>query len=176
MRLLDLFSGAGGAAMGYSRAGFTEIVGVDIKPQPRYPFTFVQADALEYASMFWPRFDAIHASPPCQAHVQWQNLNEKRYGSRVEHEDFIDRTRQLCQAIGLPWVIENVTGAPLRAPLMLCGSRFGLDVRRHRMFESFSILYGRIWFSWNSRQSACDCNRSKNCPPGFIRLGCDWRR
>src|SRR5262245_50594177 len=85
-------------------------------------------------------FDAIHASPPCQAHVQWQNLNAERYGSRVDHPDLVGETRRLLEASGLPYVIENVIGAPLRSPTMLCGSHFGLGVRRHRLFESSVFL------------------------------------
>ncbi len=128
-RLLDLFCGAGGAAMGYHRAGF-EVVGVDIKPQPNYPFTFWQVDAL---SVSLTDFDAIHASPPCQHFTKYRNAVkdiEDRY------EDLLAPTRELLEGTGLPWVIENVEGAPLRNPVMLCGSMFDLDVRRHRLFEA----------------------------------------
>ena len=124
--------------MGYHRAGF-EVVGVDIEPQPRYPFTFIQDDALTVTGD-WCDFDAIHASPPCQAHVQWNNLNEVKYGARVEHADLIEPTRELLRSSGLPYVIENVVGAPLENSVMLCGSHFGLNVRRHRLFESNMLL------------------------------------
>lgn len=130
-RLLDLFCGAGGAATGYTRAGF-DVVGVDINPQPRYPFEFVQADAMTFPL---DGFDAIHASPPCQAHstvgkqARWRDKD-------LEHADHIEAIRDLLIGSGLPYVIENVMGAPLRNPVMLCGSSFGLDVRRHRLFES----------------------------------------
>ncbi len=122
--LLDLFCGAGGAAMGYSRAGF-DVVGVDHKPQPRFPFEFVLADAMTFPL---DGFDAIHASPPCQRY-SWRTFNKE------QHPDLIPPLRVKLQ--GHPvWVIENVPGAPLREPLQLCGSSFGLRVRRHRLFES----------------------------------------
>jgi DNA (cytosine-5)-methyltransferase 1 len=152
-RLLDLFAGAGGAARGYMDAGF-HVTGVDIKAQPRYcGAEFVQADALEYLEDGYDvfRFDAVHASPPCQAYSVLRRANPG-----AEYPDLIGPTRDLLEATGLPWVIENVPGAPLRYPLELCGSMFGLGVvsgdgekaertyrqlRRHRLFEtSFPIL------------------------------------
>lgn len=136
MRLLDLFCGAGGAAMGYSRAGFTEIVGVDIKPQPRYPFDFVQMDALDYAEKFGREFDAVHASPPCQKY-SW---SAKRWRS-VERADLVPDTRRILRWIGEPFVMENVVGAPLIRPITLCGTQFGLGVIRHRLFESDVVLF-----------------------------------
>lgn len=131
-RLLDLFCGAGGAAMGYHLAGF-EVVGVDIRPQKRYPFEFIQMDALDWTD--FAGFQAVHASPPCQAHSITRNLWPGR-----EHPDLIEATRALCNISGLPYMIENVQGAPLREPIKLCGSMFGLDVRRHRLFESNLFL------------------------------------
>lgn len=130
-RLLDLFCGAGGAAMGYHRAGF-EVVGVDIKPQPNYPFEFHQADAPE-AARRWERFDAIHASPPCQSFTAYRR---KGHGVGDGYPDLITDTRAHLRMIGIPYVIENVPGAPLEDPVQLCGSSFGLDVRRHRLFET----------------------------------------
>lgn len=131
-RLLDLFSCAGGAAMGYHRAGF-EVVGVDIEPQPRYPFEFHQGDALEFAARHWREFDAIHASPPCQ---HFSDL-AKRNGNADDWPDLIHPTRVVAIATGLPYVIENVEGAPLRDPVWLCGTQFPeLAVIRHRGFES----------------------------------------
>jgi DNA (cytosine-5)-methyltransferase 1 len=132
--LLDLFCGAGGAAMGYHRAGF-DVIGVDISPQPHYPFGFVQADALEYLA--WADlnvFDAIHASPPCQAYSAY-----RRRGSGVggSHPKLISAVRKALVKIGLPYAIENVPGAPLLESVQLCGSSFGLDVRRHRLFETW---------------------------------------
>jgi DNA (cytosine-5)-methyltransferase 1 len=133
--LLDLFCGAGGAAMGYHRAGF-EVVGVDIRPQPHYPFAFHQADALTFPL---DGFDAVHASPPCQRF----SLMRRGLWQDRDHPDLIPPTRERLLALGLPYVIENVAGArsQLRDPwLMLCGTMFGLGVggsqlRRHRYFE-----------------------------------------
>ena len=134
-RLLDLFCGAGGAAMGYARAGF-EVVGVDIKPQPHYPFEFIEADALDAvwhagrgASGFW-RFDVIHASPPCQAYIR-----SGMVAKDGRHPNLLPPTRVALEATGIPWVIENVPGAPMRPDFKLCGCMFGLQVRRERWFE-----------------------------------------
>jgi len=133
LRLLDLFCGAGGCSVGYHRAGFTEIVGVDIHPQPRYPFEFVQADALEYLAAHGHEFDAIHASPPCQRY----SVVTRATGNANAHPDLVDPCRSLLMKIGKPWVIENVPGAPLLNPITLCGVMFpGLRVYRHRLFES----------------------------------------
>lgn len=132
-RLLDLFCCAGGAGVGYSRAGF-DVVGVDIAPQPNYPFEFHQADALDYLAEYWRDFDAIHASPPCQTHTALTKGNRAR-GWTDGHVDFITETRRLLNATGKPYVIENVQGAPLRRDLTLCGEMFGLGVIRHRYFE-----------------------------------------
>jgi DNA (cytosine-5)-methyltransferase 1 len=136
-RLLDLFCGAGGAAMGYHRAGF-DVVGVDIEPQPHYPFEFHQGNALAVLGagfVGWNSlrdFDAIHASPPCQA---YSVAAKYQRNAGKEYPDLIGPTRELLEATGLPWVIENVPGAPMRTDVMLCGSQFGLNVRRHRLFE-----------------------------------------
>lgn len=142
MKLLDLFCGAGGAAMGYSRAGFTEIVGVDIAPQPNYPFTFIQGDALQ-PPVKLSDFDLIHASPPCQS-----------YSRAMKHlaapqPMLLDPVRELLQQSGVPWIIENVPGAPLTVAsdlfgghgTILCGKSFGLRIIRHRLFEtSFPVI------------------------------------
>jgi len=138
-RLLDLFCGAGGAGMGYHRAGFDEIVGVDINPQPRYPFEFVQADALEYVAEHGGGFDAIHASPPCQAFSQ---AVKKRY--RKGRPNLIPETRMALDRLDVPYVIENVptAGVHMREPVTLCGSAFGLPIRRHRLFESNVWIWG----------------------------------
>jgi DNA (cytosine-5)-methyltransferase 1 len=139
-RLLDLFCGAGGAAMGYSRAGF-DVVGVDIEPQKHYPFEFICGDALEYLGWLADHgrareFDAIHASPPCQAFSSLKSMWNAK-----EHPDLVGPTRDGLVLAGRPYVIENVVGAPLVAPFMLCGTMFGLGVgaaelRRHRLFEA----------------------------------------
>lgn len=124
-RILDLYCGAGGAAVGYQRAGF-EVVGVDIEDQPRYPFQFIQADALsgevfDYAMNF---ADAIHASPPCQ---RYSTLSKRFRTDRLHgFPDLLGATRELLKATGLPYVIENVPGAPLNNPTILCGSQFNL--------------------------------------------------
>ncbi len=127
-RLLDLFCGAGGAAMGYHQAGF-EVVGVDIKPQPNYPFEFHQADALTFPL---DGFDAYHASPPCQAFSmagqQWRKAG-------VVYPDYISAARALLIETGKPYVIENVPGAPLINPTILNGAMFGMRIRRKRLFE-----------------------------------------
>ena len=137
MTLLDLFCGAGGCAVGYRRAGFTHIVGVDINPQPRYPFAFIQGDALAYLKEHGHQYDAIHASPPCQRYSVSTKSNLFR---QYDHPDLYSPVRKLLIRSGKPWVIENVVGSPLHDPVKLCGSMFGLLVQRHRLFEtSFEI-------------------------------------
>ncbi len=134
-RLLDLFCGAGGAAIGYHRAGF-EVVGVDIEPQPHYPFEFIQDDWLSaVGGLGLDGFDAVHASPPCQAYSVMKTLHNAR-----EHPDLVAPVRDVLASSGKPYVIENVPGSPVRATLVLCGSMFGLRskrgyLRRHRLFE-----------------------------------------
>lgn len=147
-RLLDLFCGAGGAAVGYWRAGF-DVVGVDINPQPHYPFDFEQRDAFDALDAFayrQPEFAAIHASPPCQAFTTMRVMPNAR-----DHADLLTPTRERLLASGVPWVIENVPGAPMEAGppslftsiagVTLCATMFGLnngvyESRRHRLFES----------------------------------------
>lgn len=175
-RLLDLFCGAGGSAVGYHRAGF-DVVGVDNRPQPHYPFEFVQADALSYLGGLidsgWvgddSEFDAIHASPPCQHYSQataWR-------GNRADHPDLIGPTRDLLEATGLPYVIENVEAArhELRDPVMLCGDEVGLPVYRRRFFETnwplrvFVLALAhekRLPFEHKQERSYADA------------MGCDW--
>lgn len=127
--------------MGYWRAGF-DVTGVDIDPQPRYPFTFIRADALDYLAEHGREFDAIHASPPCQAYSVTKSLTTK------VHPELVEPTRAGLIASGRPWVMENVPGAPLLHPLVLCGTEFALRsptghwVRRHRLFESNVFLMG----------------------------------
>ena len=133
-RLLDTFCGAGGATKGYQRAGFY-VVGVDIKPQPHYcGDEFYQADALEFLRRWMDEggiwVDAIHASPPCQAYIRSGNVDKDK------HPRLIEPVRELLEETGRPWVIENVPGAPMFPDAVLCGSMFGLRVRRHRWFET----------------------------------------
>lgn len=147
---LDLFCGAGGASMGYHRAGF-EMVGVDLANQPRYPFTFIQAGALTFLSEPWVDlsvFAFIHASPPCQHYSDLAGRN----GNADAHPDLIGQVRELLEATGLPYVIENVEGAPLIDPVTICGTERGLTsgwyrLRRHRLFET----------NWQLTSPGCGC-------------------
>lgn len=154
-RLLDLFCCEGGAAIGYHRAGF-DVVGVDIegKYAKRYPFEFHCADAIEFVREHGREFDAIHASPPCQA---YSVATAGTPGAREKHPQLVEQTRLALQDSGKPYVIENVVGAPLVAPLLLCGSMFDLTaldddgtplrMERHRLFEvNFPVLSpGECW-------------------------------
>lgn len=136
-RLLDLYCCGGGAAMGYHLAGF-DVVGVDIENQPKYPFEFVQSDAIEYLEAHCHEYDAIHASPPCQAFTKAGK--EQRKKGKV-YSDFLALTRETLKKIGKPYIIENVPDAPMEDPVMLCGAMFGLQTYRHRLFESNIPLY-----------------------------------
>lgn len=131
LRLLDTYSCAGGMAVGYWLAGF-DVVGVDINPQPNYPFEHHVGDAIEFIRAHGHEFDLIHGSPPCQAYTPLNAYNHKTY------PDLIAPTRDAILATGQPYVIENVEAAApeLRDPIMLCGPMFGLPVYRHRLFET----------------------------------------
>ena len=144
MKLLDLYCKAGGASKGYADAGF-EVVGIDIKKQKRYPYEFIQADCLEILqNMDYLRsFDVIAASPPCQTHSRTKHLRDAQ-GKSTDKVDLIPQTRDALITSGVPYVIENVPGAPLINPVQFCGSSFGLKVRRHRLFESNIKLTGSI--------------------------------
>ncbi len=185
-RALDLFCCAGGAAAGIAEAGFN-VQGVDINPQPNYPFYFLEGDALT-ASVSWLRtFDFIWASPPCQAFCAY-----KRRTNHVKPaENLIPKTRALLLAAGVPFVIENVAGArhELRDPVMLCGSSFGLDVRRHRYFEAhgFEIPPIECDHSWQTPRFPPAGNRTNlrsTVEVGVWRIpmsvqyaamgGCEW--
>ena len=175
--LLDLFCGAGGAAMGYSHAGF-DVVGVDIKPQPHYPFEFIQGDALERLGWLLNagrrHFDAIHASPPCQAYSIATQV------TRGRHPDLLPPARERLHATGLPWVIENVPGAPMRADFKLCGCMFGLPrLQRERWFET----------SWHGAELRQPChhpdppititskgqpNKTGTAAEAIAAMGIDW--
>lgn len=153
-KLADLFCGAGGASVGYHRAGF-DVTGVDVRSQPNYPFSFVETDALEFDLS---GFDAVAASPPCQSFSAYRR---KGHGVGDGYPDLIDQTRRLLQATGLPYVIENVLGAPLDSPITLCGSSFGLDVRRHRWFESnLALLAAPCDHSWQTPRFPPATNRT----------------
>jgi DNA (cytosine-5)-methyltransferase 1 len=146
--------------MGYHRAGF-DVVGVDIVPQPHYPFEFHQADAMTYPL---DGFDAIHASPVCKL---WSSISRTAGALAIEkHVDQITPLRPILEASGLPYVIENVPGAPLVEPTRLCGSMFDLDVRRHRLFETNWHLRDHDWPCrhriWAKRYAPNRSDRRKN--------------
>lgn len=125
---LDLFCKAGGASMGLHRAGY-DVIGIDIEPQPNYPFEFVQADALLTE---WPEADLVWASPPCQAYIRGGNTRNPNAPNLVPI--IRDRFEKFLEC-GVSWIIENVPGSPIRADALLCGSMFSLQVRRHRVFQ-----------------------------------------
>jgi hypothetical protein len=166
-RLLDLYSGAGGAARGYQMAGF-HVTGVDIKAQPRYcGDEFIQGDALEYLEAHGHEYDAIHASPPCQAYA---NVTRWR-GDQSDHPELVLPTIELLKATGKPWAVENVEGAPFTPDLILCGSMFGLPIKRHRWFLT----------SWGAFDMLMACNHKGILP--FMHkgerafadaMGCYW--
>lgn len=140
MNGLDLFCGAGGCSRGYHDAGI-EMTGVDIVPQPHYPYRFVQADWYEYLVGHWQDYDFIHASPPCQAYSGMRRITLARFGSTPEHPDLISAVRDALQRTGKPFVIENVQGSPLYTQIVLCGASFGLPhIARHRHFESNVLI------------------------------------
>ena len=185
--------------MGYARAGF-EVVGVDINPQPRYPFHFIRGDAVEYLAEHGHEYDAVHASPPCQGYSVATLGNP---GARERHPRLIGKTRRALMATGLPYVIENVTGAKttLASPLLLCGSMFGLSatdidgtplrLERHRWFESnvFIMSPTNCWHDpavhvggvygggSHDRRRARDVRRGGYTPVTSVRaelMGIDW--
>jgi DNA (cytosine-5)-methyltransferase 1 len=137
-KILDLFCGGGGVSMGIYLAGASKVTGVDIKPEPEYPcltsedFTFIQADATKFDMDFLRSFDFIWASPPCQSYTfasaRWRNLGKT-------YPDLVEPTRNMLLESGVPFCMENVTTAPLRKDLILCGEMFGIKVIRHRIFE-----------------------------------------
>jgi DNA (cytosine-5)-methyltransferase 1 len=131
LRLLDLFCGQGGSSWGYHLAGF-DVTGVDIRPQPRHPLPFIHGEALEYLAEHGHEYDVIHASPPCRAYTK------ARGGVRIayRHPDLVVPVREALIALGKPYVMENVPGAPLLDPVELCGAMFGLRTYRHRRFET----------------------------------------
>jgi len=139
-KLLDLFCGSGGAAMGYYRAGF-DIVGVDNAPQPDYPFEFHQGDAIKYLEAHSGSFDAVHASPPCQAYSTGVVSRSSKWNHTKGKDEpaLIGEVHARLEELDLPWVIENVMGARAHMPepsFVLCGSMFDRPIPRHRVFAS----------------------------------------
>jgi DNA (cytosine-5)-methyltransferase 1 len=174
-RLLDLFCKQGGAGKGYHDAGF-EVVGVDIEPQPRYPFEFHQGDALEYLAEHWREFDAVHGSPVC-----------KRYSSatpvhrRDGHPDQIGPLRSLLEATTIPWVIENVPGAPLRPDIILCGCIAGLpELKRERWFETSWCAFQVRAACWHPITPITVAGHGEPSGPrmarGEVATKADWER
>lgn len=180
-RLLDLFCGAGGAAKGYDLAGF-DVVGVDIVPQKNYPFEMIVADACEYPL---EGFDVVHASPPCQDHMRFRAASPMRgTGWMLEH------TLGRLRASEKPWVVENVMGAPLPSPIVLCGASFGLgipgfDLARHRQFSSPVPLMGLacvhrpgrtigVYGSGTNRWHLEKLGRGLTVADKRLALGIDW--
>ena len=174
MIAVDLFCCAGGASMGLRRAGF-EVVGVDIEPQPDYPFTFVQADALTFDVS---GFDFVWASPPCQAFTAYK----RRKAHVAPRPNLIPAVREKLKASGKSYVIENVEGAraELVNPIRLCGSMFGLDVRRHRLFEtSFPVTQPECRHELQTPRFAQATNRTnlrRTVEVGVWRIPLDVQR
>jgi hypothetical protein len=171
IRIADLFCGGGGAGMGLHRAGF-EVVGYDINPQDNYPFGFHQQDALK---VDLSSFDAVWASPPCQAYTRkpqgWGR--ERKYFS--DFPDLVEPTRAKLSASGLPYIMENIAGAPISAGMMLCGSMFGLTIRKHRLFETnwglpalgpFSCNHANTYNPWEGKGRTAEKLRAA--------MGIDW--
>lgn len=182
LKALDLFCGGGGASWGLHLAGF-EVWGIDIKPQPRYPFRnrFIQADALK-PPVDLAAFDLIWASPPCQAFTMAQNAAKNRHA----HPNLIPETREMLDKSKRPYIIENVVGAPLRASAMLCGLAFGLQVKRHRLFETnfiffapdcgdhdqdYYVIFGH---ECRNRRKGDAAGRKNRIDVGRAAMGIDW--
>ena len=142
LKLLDLFCGVGGASVGYARAGF-EVTGIDLKHGKRYPYDYIRGDVMNLTPKDLLEFDVIHASPPCQIYSITQHLRNAQ-GKTTKKLDLLEPVRKLLIESGKAYIIENVKGAPLINPVQLCGSSFGLSVRRHRLFESNLALKGSI--------------------------------
>lgn len=139
--MVDLFCGPGGAARGYADAGW-DVVGVDLAPQPSYPYSWYRADWLDGLANLYALADAFHASPPCQ---KWSRLAP---ATKAAYPDLIADVRAALEWTGKPFVIENVERAPLRDPITLCGTQFGLQIRRHRQFELSPPVFAMLPPCW----------------------------
>lgn len=172
LKALDLFCGAGGASKGLALAGF-DVTGVDLHPQPNYPFKFHQTDALTFDLN---GYDLIWASPPCQAFTAYK----RRHNHVKPALNLIGDTRRKLMDNGKPYIIENVYGSPLKDPVMLCGSSFNLDVRRHRYFEcSFSVTTKNCDHNWQKPRFPQSTNRKnlrKTVEIGVWRIPLDIQK
>lgn len=157
--------------MGYSRAGFSQIVGVDIEHMRDYPFEFCQADALEFLFKHGQEFDVIHASPPCQVFSAMQHI----WANQSEHDDLVEPVRDLLIKTGKPYIIENVNGAPLGISTMLCGTMFGLRIIRHRYFET-SFLISALNPPCDHRNVYDPWHGKKNATKFREAMGVEWMR
>ncbi len=175
MKALDLFCCAGGASDGLVRAGFS-VEGADVEPQPEYPYACFQVDVTTLMSSALRRFDFVWASPPCQAFTAYK----RRPGHVAPALNLIPHVRSLLRAAGVPYVIENVPGAPLENPVTLCGSMFGLDVKRHRIFEcSFPVTPPPCRHGiWTARfpQATNRTNKRKTVEVGVYRIPLETQR
>ncbi|WP_445402735.1 DNA cytosine methyltransferase [Streptomyces sp. LE64] len=154
--------------MGYWLAGF-DVVGVDIAPQPNYPFEFVQADALEFVADRGHEFDLIHGSWPCE---HYANVTRWR-GRPADHPDLVPDGRRVMESTGRPWVIENVPEAPVRHDYLLCGTQFGLNVRRHRAFEtSWGTTADLVPPCWHHRDLLPFAHKNERAFADA--MGCTW--
>lgn len=195
-KLLDLFCKAGGAGRGYQLAGF-RVTGVDIEPQPRYAGdVFIQADALAYVAQYGWMYDAIHASPPCEKFTNMQQIRVDAQANIDSHLNLIPHTRYWLEALGLPYIIENVEGAKneLRDPIFLCGTMFSLKVLRHRYFESnialaqpvhpehigsvangdYCGVYGSGGAMWRDKEKTVRRSEDRSLAAWKSAMGIDW--
>lgn len=189
MNLLDLYCGAGGAAMGYHRAGFSDITGIDINHQPNFPFTFIKDDALNLPLNFldWTNggyVDFIHASPPCQKFTRKQENWGRKRTYFYDHQDLITPTREILRQSGLPYLIENVIDSPLDSQLMLCGTMFGLRIIKHRIFEANWQLppppaicdHSDVYNPWKGQGRSAAKHRAAQDTPWIPQSGGDSRK
>jgi hypothetical protein len=182
-KVLDLFCGAGGASMGYHLAGF-DVTGIDIKHGKRYPFNYIRKDVMTLTVEDLQPYDLIHASPPCQSYSITKHLRIAQ-GKQTKKLDLVEPVRKLLIESGKPYVIENVVGSPLIDPVLVCGSAFGLKVRRHRLFESNKPLNGTkcdhkaqgrpvgIYGSLND-EIPKGGRTAKTIEEGRLAMGIDW--